>query len=203
MGLALSPAQLLQFETYVNLLARWNSTINLTSLSLQSPTNKTFDRLLLGPIAAAKYVPESAAMWFDLGSGGGIPAIPLKIMRPASGLTMVESRARKAAFLQEVVRELGLGDSQVENARFEVVSKLRAHTAELVTVQAVRADKVLFDSAGQLLAPGGRLLWFGGSSPRAIPFGFDHVDASEQPPSGVDAIVLQSNVPRGTKPLTS
>lgn len=116
-------AEMLQpLEAYFSILSRWNARMNLTALPLESPTNETFDRLLIEPLAAAACVPDGGGVWFDLGSGGGSPAIPLKIARPSLRLVMIESRARKAAFLREAVRTLGLRDSTVENARFEDVA---------------------------------------------------------------------------------
>ena len=154
-------------QAYFRLLARWNSTINLTSLSLDPPTIETFDRLLVEPLAAARDFPEGPNIWFDLGSGGGSPAIPLKIARPTLTLTMIESKARKAAFLQEVVRSLGLRATSVLNQRFEDVARddKYARRADLVTVRAVRADAGLFSSAAQLLRDGGEMLIFGSTPP--------------------------------------
>ena len=65
-----------QFEEYFGLLTHWNAKINLTALPLGSPTDETFDRLLVEPLVAAKYIPDSARLWLDLGTGGGSPAIP-------------------------------------------------------------------------------------------------------------------------------
>jgi 16S rRNA (guanine527-N7)-methyltransferase len=83
-----------QLELYFQLLTRWNAKINLTALPLHRPTDETFDRLLIEPLAAAKYVADSARRWFDVGSGGGSPAIPLKIAQPRIELTMTESKGR-------------------------------------------------------------------------------------------------------------
>jgi 16S rRNA (guanine527-N7)-methyltransferase len=151
-----------QLEEYFRLLAHWNSKINLTALPLDSPTDEAFDRLLVEPLVAATHIPDSAKIWLDLGSGGGSPAIPLKILRPSSRLTMVEAKARKAAFLREAARLLQLEDTAVEHTRFEEVASRRElrHKADLVTVRAVRADDGLFSAAQALLAPRGRLLLF-------------------------------------------
>ena len=100
-GLELTAEQSEQLETYYRLLVRWNQRINLTSLSLNPLTDEAMDRLLLEPLGTARFVRSERPVWFDLGSGGGSPAIPLKLARPASQLIMVESRARKAAFLRE------------------------------------------------------------------------------------------------------
>ena len=75
---------------------------------------------------------------------------------------MVESKTRKAAFLREAVRAVGLTHAVVENARFEEVAQKAecAGVAHLVTVRAVKADSHLFEAAGLLLGTSGRLLMF-------------------------------------------
>lgn len=157
----LSPAIVEQLEAYYRLLARWNAKINLTALPLSEPNDQALDRLLVEPLAAARHVPDSAIVWFDAGSGGGSPAIPLKIARPAARLTMVESKTRKAAFLREAVRTLGLTGSSVENARFEALARPDTRkSAHLVTVRAVKLDQAFFDVARELLREDGRLFLF-------------------------------------------
>ena len=142
---------------YFELLQRWNRTINLTSLS---DPDEAIDRLLLEPVAASAAL-RSAARLIDLGSGGGSPAIPLALAGSASLLVMVESRSRKAAFLREASRELGL-TAVVENARFEDVS-LRAkyrESMDIVSIRAVRLDAAAFAAAASFLSPGGRVALF-------------------------------------------
>ena len=73
---------------------------------------------------------------------------------------MVESKGRKAAFLKEAVRTLGLSGVEVLPLRFEELPSDRHQTADLVTVRAVRVDAAVSAIAGQLLAPGGRLMQF-------------------------------------------
>jgi len=83
-GRVVVPEEVLaSFETYFRLLAQWNAKINLTALPLQSPTDATFDRLFIEPLAAAALVPDDPVAWFELGSGGGSPALPLKMIRPS------------------------------------------------------------------------------------------------------------------------
>ena len=156
------PAVLELLEAYYRLLAKWNEKINLTALPLRELTDAALDRLLIEPLAAARYIPEGAVVWFDLGSGGGSPALPLKAVRPSARLTLVESKARKAAFLREAIRSLGLSGAVVDGVRFEeLVGRTTLHrTAQLVTVRAVRLDKAFFDVARTLLAPDGSLFLF-------------------------------------------
>ena len=147
-------------ETYYRLLTQWNAKINLTALPLQPPTDATFDRLFIEPLLAAELVPDLPGTWFDLGSGGGSPALPLKMVRPSLSLTLVESKTRKAAFLREAIRVLKLPGAEVANVRFQELPTPNP-AADLVTVRAVRPDRTLLGESARLLKVGGRLLFFG------------------------------------------
>jgi 16S rRNA (guanine527-N7)-methyltransferase len=151
-GLVIPELLTSQLTVYYQLLSHWNRKINLTSLS---DSDEAVDRLLLEPVAAAAYLPRHTDL-VDLGSGGGSPAVPLALTLEVPRLVMVESRVRKAAFLREVLRELGLRGS-VESARFEDVA-LRAEFAGefgISSVRAVRLDAPLFDAVAKLLRPEG------------------------------------------------
>lgn len=168
-------------EAYFRLLDRWNSKINLTALPLQSPTDETFDRLFIEPLAASRFAPNESDVWLDLGSGGGSPAIPLKIVRPKLELTMVESKARKAAFLREAIRALCLVDASVENARFESLAESSdwKKSARMITARAVKADRSLFATAAQLLAPDGQLMLFRPSNAPIGAKGFEPIETAQ------------------------
>lgn len=177
-------------EAYFRLLMQWNAKINLTALPLDAPTDETFDRLLVEPIAASRQIAtQTASRWVDLGSGGGSPAIPMKIARPALRLTMIESKERKSAFLREAIRILGLADTTVLTERFEAVSTMPEHSqmADFATVRAVKADEELFATTRALLKDGGSLLLFRPAhSASADPEGFKRVSTVpliESPPS--------------------
>jgi 16S rRNA (guanine527-N7)-methyltransferase len=161
-GIVLSSEMLASLEAYFSILTRWNARMNLTAFPVENPTDETLDRLLVEPLAAVQQIPNDGSLWFDVGSGGGSPAIPLKIACPSLRLVMTESKARKAAFLREVVRSLGLADATVENVRFEDVGagSGQSGTADLVTVRAVRIDETLFEAAAKMLRPRGRLMMF-------------------------------------------
>ena len=168
-GLSLDLARLGHFEHYFRLLRRWNQTINLTALPLAGFTDHTLNRLLIEPLQAAQFVDDAALLWLDLGSGGGSPAIPMKIVRPQLRLTMVESRSRKAAFLSEVVRSLALTTTEVLSFRIEELARsAAAGHADLLTIRAVRIDEGLLRAAAALLRIGGQLLLFGSESPQTL-----------------------------------
>ena len=161
-------------QTYLGLLTLWNRKVNLTALPLEEPTDETFDRLFIEPLAAARVVDDSWTPWIDVGSGGGSPAVPLKLVKPLLDLTLVESKARKAAFLREVVRELGLIRTSVETSRFEeLASRVKAEASTgLLTIRAVRLEPKLVKSMARMLRPGGRLLTFQPSPSTAVLDGF-------------------------------
>jgi 16S rRNA (guanine527-N7)-methyltransferase len=119
---------------------------------------------------------DDGPTWVDVGSGGGSPAVPLRIAGLEASLTMVESKVRKAAFLREVVRTLELPRAIVENDRIEALAARQPGSARLVTVRAVRLDVKFLAVARQLLQPGGSLALFCQAPLRAAPVGFDHVN---------------------------
>jgi 16S rRNA (guanine527-N7)-methyltransferase len=166
-GLDLSRTLSEQLEAYYRLLAHWNATINLTALPLDPISDEALDRLLIEPLSAARYLSKDVDSWFDLGSGGGSPAIPMKLFRPETPLTMVESKYRKAAFLREATRSLALTRSAVLTERIEDVaaSPIYAGTVDCVTVRAVRLDSSFLSSVRSLLRPYGRVVCFGASQP--------------------------------------
>ncbi|HEY7284937.1 MAG TPA: RsmG family class I SAM-dependent methyltransferase [Vicinamibacterales bacterium] len=175
-NVALPRAAVESLAVYFDLLAKWNARINLTSLQLTPLADEALDRLFVEPLAALPYVPAESVNWFDLGSGGGSPALPLKIGWGLGALTMVEVKARKAAFLREVLRRLNLQGACVEHGRFEDVARDHRGTAHLVTVRAVRSDATLNSAVVDLLGFEGRLLTFVSSpAPAKLP-GLEHLE---------------------------
>jgi 16S rRNA (guanine527-N7)-methyltransferase len=166
-GLSLDAALIEKLETYFQLLTKWNAKINLTAFRLLPEGEEgAIDRLLIEPVVAARYVPENARTLLDAGSGGGSPAIPLRLAAAHLSLRMVEVKTRKAVFLREAVRELGLNDAIVENARFEeLLSRAELHEAlDLVSIRAVRVETRTLLTLQAFLRPGGKVLLFRGSS---------------------------------------
>lgn len=157
----LTSAHVAALEQYFNLLALWNARINLTALRLTPPDEASFDRLLLEPLAATRFLPDGALRLLDIGSGSGSPAVPMAIVASPSHLTMVESKTRKAVFLMEVVRALGLPAS-VETARYEqLLSRPDMHeTADVLTIRAVRVETRSLLSLQAFIKPNGLLFWF-------------------------------------------
>lgn len=157
-----------QLATFYALLSRWNQKINLTAL--QNP-DEAIDRLILEPLIAARYVPATARRLMDVGSGGGSPAIPLKLAVPRLALTMVEVKARKSAFLREAVRQLELADTEVETARIEeLLPKPGLHEAfDILSMRAVRVEARTLLTLQAFLKTHGQLFLFRGPHGPATP----------------------------------
>ena len=148
---------------YFDLLSRWIKKINLTALD---DADEAIDRLLLEPLVASRYLPGNAGSLMDVGSGGGSPAIPLKLAAPTLRLVMVEVKARKSAFLREAVRSLGLKDSHVETSRYEeLLARPELHEAfGVLTIRAVRVEPKVLNTLQAFLQPLGSLFLFRGPS---------------------------------------
>jgi len=160
-----SPAQVAALEQYFRVLVLWNARINLTALRLDPLDERSLDRLLIEPMAAARFLPAGPVRLLDVGSGSGSPAIPLALAGGVASLTMVESKTRKAVFLLEAVRALGL-PAVVETARYEqLLSRPDLHEmSDVLTVRAVRVESRSLLTLQAFIKPSGQLFWFRGPS---------------------------------------
>ena len=108
--------QILQIQQYIRMLLAWNDKVNLTAI--RDPLEILY-RHFCESMFAGISVPLETGRLADVGSGGGFPGLPLKILRPGLRVFLVESNLKKATFLAEVARELGLTDAQVLVRRYE------------------------------------------------------------------------------------
>lgn len=174
-----------QLVLYVDLLIRWNRKINLTSLDIEPLTDAAVDRLIVEPVAAARFVGTDPVRVIDLGSGGGSPAIPFRTQLSAASMRMVETRSRKCSFLRESVRTLQLESTFVEECRFEsIATRLDLkHSADVITLRAVRLDDELLLLIRFLLAPAGRVFRFVSQGEQDLPVGLDVISVENLAPS--------------------
>jgi 16S rRNA (guanine(527)-N(7))-methyltransferase RsmG len=151
-----------RLEVYLSLLGRWNRRINLTGLEVDPPDAEAIDRLIIEPLAAARFLPPGDLVALDIGSGGGSPALPLQAAAPQLRFVLIEATARKVAFLREAIRVMGLSGVDVEACRFEnfSASEEEHERVDLVTLRAVRLEKALVRGIWQVLRPDGNLFWF-------------------------------------------
>ena len=114
--LSANDLQVFQIQQYIRILLTWNEKINLTAI--RDPL-EILNRHFCESMYAAATVPVENGRLADVGSGAGFPGLPLKIIRPDLQVFLIESNVKKATFLAEVIRELGLTDSIVLVRRYE------------------------------------------------------------------------------------
>jgi 16S rRNA (guanine527-N7)-methyltransferase len=137
------------FEKYLSLLLRWNSRVNLTAVRDE---DGILSRHFVESIACARALPDGIATLLDFGSGAGFPGIPIALCRPEISVTLAESQGKKAAFLQEAVRVLGIS-AKVHAQRAESLTT----KFDCVTLRAVDRMGKAVEAAGRLVVPGGWL----------------------------------------------
>ena len=169
---------------YLALLLRWNRTYNLTAI--RDPDEMVV-RHLLDSLAMHPFVQPGALA--DLGTGPGLPGIPLAIVRPDLQVTLVESNGKKARFLREAVRQLRLGNARVAESRAEAVDEPGAYAQ--ITARALDTLAGILEVGGHLLAPRGRLLAMKGVNPveeiAALPAGWTALAVHPLAVPGLDA----------------
>jgi 16S rRNA (guanine527-N7)-methyltransferase len=155
----LADSQLGQISTYIDVLLKWNSRMNLTAV--RDP-EQIVQRHFGESLFAARHLvtKDSTITVADVGSGAGFPGIPMKIYATGLQSTLIESHGKKATFLREVCPNLTLTNINVFPDRADDWK----HTAELVTLRAVEKFEQILPVAASLVAPQGRLaLLIGGS----------------------------------------
>lgn len=159
---ALTSVDLSRISTYIDILLRWNSKMNLTAV--RDP-DKIIPRHFGESFFAARHLfpsqdPAPLAV-ADVGSGAGFPGVPLKLWAPHIRLTLIESNHKKATFLREIARALTLTDIDIPTCRAE---SLPAGSFDLVTLRAVERFDVILPVAAALVRPNGRLALLIGSA---------------------------------------
>jgi 16S rRNA (guanine527-N7)-methyltransferase len=154
-GLSLNDRQCQQLLSFVDLLLRWNQTHNLVSRADEQSIVSRHIRESLGLVLACSPRPEARVI--DIGSGGGFPAVPMKIFRPDLQMNIFEANGKKAAFLKTVAVNLNLAHFAVHYSRIETARLPESSLASLITARAVAELSVLWQWAEKLLAPRGTL----------------------------------------------
>lgn len=158
LGLALSGEAQAKLLSYLALLDKWNRVYNLTAVR---DAERMVSHHLLDSLAAVPYFTGHAVL--DVGSGGGLPGIPLAIARPELQVTLIDSVAKKTAFLLQVKAELGLANLDVVTGRVE---DFRPETGfDVITSRAFSDLREFVSLTRHLLNPGGRWLAMKGLYP--------------------------------------
>lgn len=156
LGLTLPGDAVQRLLDYQALLTRWNAAYNLTAV--RDPVEMV-TRHLLDSLAILPYVRGSSLV--DLGTGPGLPGIPLAIAAPGRRIVLVDSNGKKVRFLREAIRSLKLEDVEAIQSRVEAVQG----QFDCVTARAFASLADMFGWAGHLLAPDGEWLAMKGRRP--------------------------------------
>lgn len=140
-----------QLSTYLDLLLKWNARTNLSAI--RAP-DEIVQRHFGESLFVARHLPAAWTL-LDLGSGPGFPGLPIALVQPQLAVTLAESQNKKAAFLREVIRTLGL-PTEVWPHRAETFPADRKF--DIVTLRAVDDPGIALATARKVLAPGGTIL---------------------------------------------
>lgn len=184
MGIKLAPAEQKRLLDFCALLIKWNRAYNLTAIT---DPEQIISLHLLDSLAASCYLPPGRII--DVGSGGGLPGIPLAIANAEKNFVLLDSNGKKTRFLVQAVGELGLANVSVVNQRVEDYRP--AVLFDAVISRAFTSINEMLDKCVHLLAPGGRVLAMKGrpseAEMAAIPVGFRLIEVVRLEIPGLNA----------------
>jgi 16S rRNA (guanine527-N7)-methyltransferase len=168
LGRPLAGSELDSFQKYLELIVKWQRVQRLVG---STDPVWIVESLFLDSLLFLRILPPDIRSIADLGSGAGVPGIPIKIVRPELEVTLIESRERRASFLSNVVRELGLQGVQVANARAEDVSAGAFPGFGAVVMRCAGGPGRVLPIAKKITSPGGMVVVSGPPTPTDLPSG--------------------------------
>ncbi|MBO4252011.1 MAG: 16S rRNA (guanine(527)-N(7))-methyltransferase RsmG [Clostridia bacterium] len=163
-GFDLTEKQTILFEKYYEILSEYNSRFNLTSITEK---NEVYLKHFVDSLFGGKFIEGS---FIDVGSGGGFPAIPLKILKPELKATLLDATGKKCEFLKTVAKELELKDITVICGRAEELAhdKFYREKFDCATARAVAALPVLTEYCLPFVKKGGKFVAYKGDAAEEI-----------------------------------
>ena len=145
------------FSAHAAELIKWNRKINLTTLTdpIEVASNHFLDSLV-----PARFMPPHVAKLLDIGSGGGFPGIPLKVLLPELSVTLIDASRKKVSFLKHVIRTLKLDDSEALHIRAEDLAHRPSYLNrfDVIVSRALTSLEFFVSLALPLLACGGLIM---------------------------------------------
>jgi 16S rRNA (guanine527-N7)-methyltransferase len=156
-ALELTPTHVDRLRGYLELLLQWNEKIAL--VSARADGREIIDHHIADGLFAAAHCRDGESI-VDLGSGNGVPGLVIAIIHADARVCLIESRGKKASFLETAARTVGARNVRVENDRIEAVSVDARHhgSYDLATARALSSTEQFLTLARPLLVPGGRAL---------------------------------------------
>jgi 16S rRNA (guanine527-N7)-methyltransferase len=142
------------FMTVLSELQKWNRTYNITSLKTDE---EIIIKHFLDSLLYLKALPEGVIKLADIGTGGGFPGIPIKIIRPEVMLTLIEPSRKKISFLRNIVRKTGLSGVTILQKRIEKLDR-KSNEFDLIVTRATFSVRDFLDIACPFINVSGRLV---------------------------------------------
>jgi 16S rRNA (guanine527-N7)-methyltransferase len=187
-GIVLGPAQTRQLSTYLDTLLLWAKRVDLVS---QSEPDVIVTKHFADSLVPARFCPEDGTI-ADIGSGAGFPGLVLAIALPQASVRVIESRAKRASFLAEVVRVAKIGNAAVVHGRAEELGDQHREAYDLTISRALGTLSEFLALSRPLLRPSGRVLAMKG--PRFA----EEIDALPDPRPAHD-LIHQYRLPDGSE----
>lgn len=156
LNVEVSPLQLERFAVHIQELLLWNRKTNLTAIT--DPAEAAVKHVV-DSLAPAGWIPPGSTV-LDVGSGGGFPGIPLKILMPSLSVTLIEASRKKNSFQRQVIRRLNLNGITALQERIEIFSTLpdRRGTFSVIVCRAFADLAGFIETAAPLMKPGGMMI---------------------------------------------
>ncbi len=141
-----------KLAAFVALLQKWNRVYNLTAV--RDP-GAMISRHILDSLVVVPYLTQGRLL--DVGTGAGLPGLPVAMLRPDLSVTLLDSNAKKLRFVRQAIAELGLGNTEVVHSRMQEYQPARSF--DMVISRAVASLAELYRLSAHLIRPGGRMLF--------------------------------------------
>ena len=155
LGVRLAPASVTLLLEYLDRLYAWNASAGLTSVERADAARLH----LLDSLSVARFLPANGSL-VDLGSGAGLPGLPVAVALPSASVTLVETKRKKVSFLTETIRELGIANCEIAHADARTLAPA-GRVFDVVMARAFLPPAELVAVGSQLVGAGGRILVMG------------------------------------------
>lgn len=176
LGRELTETELHMFSKYLQLLRKWQKVQRLIG---SAEPGWIVDRLFLDSLMFLQILPPEIESICDVGSGAGLPGIPMKIVKPDLHVTLIESRQRRVSFLSEAIRVLGLGNAAVLAIRVEDAPPSIRRSFEAAVLRCAGSVDEMVPVVSGLVAPGGLIVCSGPPERRPLSWGGEWREAHD------------------------